>query len=282
MPLPEKITQAFQRTDATVDSSLPRLVAGAAIILGAFLLTRLVQLWINRVLKRHREAGSLEPESSTRLLMTRRLGTALVWVVAVAFTLSLFPHLRVLSAGLLASAGLSGLVVGFAAQGTLGNAIAGITISFAQPLRIGDEIEFRLERGTVEDITLLHTILRLADAKRLVIPNNVLSSEVIKNLTMGQATRLTRTEVLVPLASDPGAVREAMLAEARGFPALDHDAPPPEVFWARIDERGVLLRLVATCRDQAAADQLSQRVFGSAVALAWPTAPPPAAPAPKA
>src|SRR5205085_8317195 len=181
-----------------------------------------------RALQQHREEGTLDPESSTRLVVSRRLLNAVVWVLAVAFALSQFPHLRVLSAGLIASAGLSGLIVGFAARSTLGNAIAGVTIAFAQPFRIGDDIEFRGERGIVEDITLLFTVLRLGDGKRLVIPNDVLSNEVTKNLTLGHASRIARVEVLVPLRSDATAVRQALLVEAQGFRGLDPKAPPPE------------------------------------------------------
>src|SRR5207302_1854582 len=84
-------------------------------------------------------------------------------------------ELRGPSAGLLASAGISGLIVGFAARSTLGNAVAGVTIAFAQPIRIGDEIELRGERGSVEDITLLYTVVRLWDGKRLIVPNDTLS-----------------------------------------------------------------------------------------------------------
>src|SRR5262249_13746349 len=164
-----------------------------------------------------------------------------VWLIAIAIGLTQFPDLRVLSAGLLASAGLSGLVVGFAARGTLGNAIAGITISMSQPIRIGDDVEFRGGRGIVADIYLLFPRLRLGDGTRLVIPNDTIASEVIKNLTMGGVSKVARVEVLVPPTGDPDLARKAMLAVAHGYEALDRGSADPEVYWVRIDERGTLL-----------------------------------------
>jgi small-conductance mechanosensitive channel len=241
-----------------------RLIAVVVLLALAVALNRVINLGFRRVLERHRARGTLLPETATQLALMRRLTNAALWFTAVAIALTQFPDLRVLSAGLLASAGLSGLVVGFAARGTLGNAIAGITISLAQPVRIGDDIEFRSERGIVEDIHLIYTVLRLGDGKRLVIPNDTLANEVIKNLTMGGVTKVARVEFLVPPSGDADLTRKAILAVAHGFESLDPAVAPPEVYWARIDERGTLLRLVATCIDQASADRLGQKALARA------------------
>ena len=248
----------------------PRHVITVIVLLAlAIALTRVINLGFRRALERHRQRETLLPETATQLALTRRLLAFAVWLVAIAIALTQFPDLRVLSTGLLASAGLSGLVVGFAARGTLGNAIAGITISLAQPIRIGDDIEFRGDRGVVEDIHLLFTVLKLGDGKRLVIPNDTVASEVIKNLTMGGVTKVARVEVLVPPAGDPDLTRKAILAVAHDYESLDRQAAEPEVYWVRIDERGTLLRLVATCADAAAADRLGQKILARAAQVVW-------------
>src|SRR5207248_1448907 len=177
---------------------------------------RLVNATVKRTLDHHRQRGTLLPETATRLQVSRRLVDAAIWLVAVSMALTQFPELHVLSAGLLASAGISGIIVGFAARSTLGNAIAGVMISFAQPVRIGDDIELRGERGIIEDITLLFTVVRLLDGKRLIIPNDTLSTEVIKNLTLGGATRTARIDVLVPPKTAASAVRVVLLGVAAG------------------------------------------------------------------
>jgi small-conductance mechanosensitive channel len=243
----------------------PRHVVTAVVLLAfAFILSRAVNLGFKRTFERHRQRGTLLPETATQLTLFRRLANVALWLTATAVVLSQFEALRVISAGLLASAGLSGLIVGFAARGTLGNAIAGLTISITQPVRIGDDVELRGERGIVEDIHFTYTVMRLGDGRRLVIPNDALASEVIKNATMGGVTRVARAEVLVPAAGSPEIVRTALLEVARSYEGLDRAAAEPEVYFVRVDERGTLMRLVATCTDTPAADRLVQKALGRA------------------
>jgi small-conductance mechanosensitive channel len=243
----------------------PRHIITALVMLGlATASQRAFNLTFKRIVERHRARGTLLPEVATRLALTRRLLIAAVWLVCAGIALTQFTELRALSTGLLASAGLSGLIVGFAARGTLGNAVAGMTISIAQPIRIGDDIEFRGDRGVVEDIHLIYTVLKLTDGKRLIIPNDTLASEVIKNLTLGGVTRVARVEMKVPLAGNPKLVHEAILAVAHGFEGLDREASEPAVYWVKLDENGTLLRLVATCSDAVSADRLGQQVLARA------------------
>jgi small-conductance mechanosensitive channel len=239
-------------------------VVAGLVFAAAGAVVRLVNLAWAKSLDRQVRGGRLLPETRTRIHVSRRILIAAVWVVGTGIALGQFPELRILSAGLLASAGVSGLVVGFAARNALGNAVAGIIIAFSQPVRIGDDVEFRSERGTVEDIKLFFTVLRLADGKRLIIPNDVLSAEVVRNLSMGDVTRVARADVLVPPREDAVGLRAALLEVARAHEGVDSTAPPPEVYWVRIDERGTLLRLVATCLDGAAADRLVQKALGMA------------------
>ncbi|TMB16047.1 MAG: mechanosensitive ion channel family protein [Deltaproteobacteria bacterium] len=244
----------------------PRHVITAIVLLAvASMLSRVVSVGFKRARERHLQRGTLLPETATQLALTRRLLHIAIWVTSISAVLSQFQALRVISTGLLASAGLSGLIVGFAARSTLGNAIAGLTISITQPIRIGDDVELRGERGIVEDIHFTYTVLRLlVDGRRLIIPNDALASEVVKNATMGGVTRIARAEVLVPPGGSPDTVRSALLAVANGFEHLDRAATAPEVYYVRIDERGTLLRLVATCDDQPAADRLVQKALARA------------------
>src|SRR5439155_11956471 len=94
------------------------------------------------------------------------------------------------------------------------NAIAAHTISIAQPIRIGDDVETKRARRVVEDIHFTYTVLRLRDGRRLIIPNEMVASEVIKNATMGGVTRVARPDVLVPPHASPETVRSALLAVA--------------------------------------------------------------------
>lgn len=246
------------------------MITVAVLLALASVFTRIVNVGFRRAVERHRTRGTLLPETVTQLAVTRRLLNFGVWVIAIGLAIAQFPELRVLSTGLLASAGLSGLIVGFAARSTLGNAIAGLTISITQPIRIGDDVELRGDRGIVEDIHFTYTVLRLlADGRRLIIPNDTLASEVVKNATLGGVTRVARAEVLVPPAASAEMVRSALLAVAHGYEQLDRAAGEPQVYFVRVDERGTLLRLVATCTDTPAADRLVQKVLARGSALVF-------------
>jgi len=235
----------------------------------AAVLSRFVNSVVHRTLERHRQSGTLLPESITRLQVIRRILDAAIWLVAISIALSQFPELRVFSTGLLASAGISGLIVGFAARSTLGNAVAGVTIAFAQPVRIGDDVELRGERGTVEDITLLFSVIRLWDGKRMIVPNETLSTEVVKNLTLGSVSRMVRTDVLVPPKGDAREAIEALLGVAAAEPGLDRSAPPPRVEFLKVDAAGALLRLSATCTDDASAARLTQALLAKAAQVVY-------------
>jgi len=245
------------------------IVVVLLLLVVAALLSRFVNSVVRRTLERHRHSGTLLPESITRLQITRRILDAVIWVVAISIGLSQFPELRVLSAGLLASAGISGLIVGFAARSTLGNAVAGVTIAFAQPVRIGDEVELRGERGVVEDITLLFTVIRLWDGKRMIVPNDTLSTEVVKNLTLGSVSRMVRTDVLVPPKGNARATMEALLGVAAAEPGLDHSAAPPRVEFLKVDASGAVLRLTALCTDEASAVRLTQALLARAAEVVY-------------
>jgi small conductance mechanosensitive channel len=92
-----------------------------------------------------------------------------------------FTELKQLAAGLLASTALVVAVVGFAAQRTLGNVIAGIQIAVSQPIRIGDLIRFEECEGRVVDITLSYTYLDPGDGSSIVIPNQLLAEGTVHN-----------------------------------------------------------------------------------------------------
>jgi small-conductance mechanosensitive channel len=254
----------------TTDLKPRHIITAVVLLVVSWLLTRAINAAFKRVLERHQQRGTLLPETATQLMLTRRLLNVGVWVSAAAIGLSQFDELRILSTGLLASAGLSGLIVGFAARGTLGNAIAGLTLSITQPIRLGDDVEIRGERGLIEDIHFTFTVMRLGDGRRLIVPNETLATEVIKNATMGGVTRVARAEVLVPPAGSPEKVRSELIAVANDYEALDRSAPPPEVYYVRIDEKGTLLRLVATCTDSQAADRLVQKALARAAKVVFP------------
>jgi small conductance mechanosensitive channel len=97
--------------------------------------------------------------------------------------LSQFSDLKRLATGILASTAVVGLIVGFAAQHTIANMVAGIQIAVSQPIRIGDRITFEETTGRVTDITLSYTYVDPGDGSSVVIPNQLLVEGIVHNLS---------------------------------------------------------------------------------------------------
>jgi small-conductance mechanosensitive channel len=106
-----------------------------------------------------------------------------VFLVAGAVALSQFTELKHLAAGILASTAVLAAIVGFAAQHTIGNMVAGVQIAISQPIRIGDRIAFEEVTGRVTDITLSYTYVDPGDASAIVIPNQMLVDGIVHNLS---------------------------------------------------------------------------------------------------
>lgn len=121
--------------------------------------------------------------TKTRLRFLRRLVLLVVFLVLVAIALSQFTEFKRLAAGILASTAVLAAIVGFAAQHTLGNMVAGVQLAVSQPIRIGDRISFEEVSGRVTDITLAYTYVNPGDGTSIVIPNQMLVDGIVHNLS---------------------------------------------------------------------------------------------------
>jgi small conductance mechanosensitive channel len=173
------------------------------IIVGVVLLVTTV---VARLIDRRIARRDLPPESITRYRVLRRSVTTAIFFVGLLSALLVIPQVRAVAGGLLASSAVVGIVVGFASQRTLGNFVAGLLIAFTQPLRLGDEVEIDGTRGVVEEIGLIYTFVRTEDDDRLVIPNETLASDTIRNSTIRSREKVAEVTLQVPLSTDLGAV----------------------------------------------------------------------------
>jgi small-conductance mechanosensitive channel len=121
--------------------------------------------------------------TKTRLRFLRRLLILIVFLVLVAIALSQFTELKRLATGILASTAVLAAIVGFAAQHTIGNMVAGVQLAVSQPIKIGDRICFEEEEGRVTDITLSYTYVDPGDGTSVVIPNQMLVEGIVHNLS---------------------------------------------------------------------------------------------------
>jgi small-conductance mechanosensitive channel len=136
-----------------------------------------------------------ERKIRTQLQFIRRLIVGLIFIVTIAAILLSFKSLRKVGTGLLTGVGLSGIIIGFAAQRSISNLLAGFQIAFTQPIRIDDAVVAEGEWGIVEEITLTYVVLKLWDERRLVLPINYFIERPFQNWTR-TSTELLGTVVL--------------------------------------------------------------------------------------
>jgi len=213
-----------------------RAVIAAAAIVIAGVTAKLVDNALTR--------KELAPEVATRYRIVRRIVMSTIVFVGVFSALLIIPQVRAIAGGILASSAVLGLVIGFAAQRTIGNAIAGILIAFSQPLRLGDRVRVDDAEGTVEEIGLTYTFIEAVDQTRLVIPNEKLASDTIVNFTIRDPEKIAEITVQVPLETDLDAVFEELRAETTG-----------DVFLSSLDGEAVI-----TLREKAASVTEAERI----------------------
>ena len=187
-----------------------RLIVAAAVFAIFTLLARAIDWWLAR--------KPLPPEAVTRYRVLRRGISAAILVVGFFSALLVIPQIRAVAGGILASSAVLGVIIGFASQKTLGNFIAGLLIAVSQPVRLGDLVTYEGEDGVVEDIGLTYTFIRTRDDARIVVPNEKLVSDTIRNASIRSRGAFAEVTVQVPLSSDLRAVvaglREEVAADS--------------------------------------------------------------------
>jgi small-conductance mechanosensitive channel len=187
-----------------------RIATAAVVFALVSLVARLVDWWLAR--------RPLPPEAATRYRVLRRTISASILFVGFFSALLVIPQVRALAGGLLASSAVLGVIIGFASQKTLGNFVAGLLIAITQPVRLGDRVNYAGEDGVIEEIGLTYTFIRTPDEARLVVPNEKLASDTIRNSTIRSRETFAEITVPVPLSADlrvaVDGLREEVAAES--------------------------------------------------------------------
>ena len=207
-----------------------------------------VTVVVARVIDRRIARRELSREAMTRYRVLRRSITTAVMVVGLLSALLVIPQVRAVAGGLLASSAVLGIIVGFASQRTLGNFVACLLIAFTQPVRLGDDVTVEDTEGVVEEIGLIYTFLRLPDGDRLVIPNEKLASDTIRNSTIRSREKVAEITVQVPLAIDLGNVVDRLRKATNG-----------DVFVNELGDKATLV-VRSRAEDEAAAEHLQREL----------------------
>jgi len=143
----------------------------------------------------------------TQLNVLKRIVIVVVCILALGMMLMTFEKVRQLGTTILASAGIIGIVIGMAAQRTIGTFIAGLQIAFTQPIRIDDVVIVEKEWGRIEEITLTYVVVKIWDLRRLVVPITYFIEKPFQNWTKVTADLLGTVYIYVDYTVPVEAVR---------------------------------------------------------------------------
>ncbi len=178
----------------------PRTLTGAVIygivlLALAWIVARALRVTVREALARAN--GTMIDRTS--VMFVTQLAQIGIYIFALTFYAHVIPQLRTFGTALLTSVGVASVVVGFAAQNTLGNIVAGISLILYRPFEVDDHVQVSapsgLETGVVESLTLGYTVLRTDDNRRVVVPNSVMATQVMVNLT----SRDPRAMLVLPI-----------------------------------------------------------------------------------
>ncbi|NGP53746.1 mechanosensitive ion channel domain-containing protein [Thioalkalivibrio sp. XN8] len=249
---------ALPATDRLVEIPWLHAVLVSLLVFHAgFLLVRLVRVLEDALGRRLQMdvADNLQARKfHTQFRILRQVLTLIIWLLTGAAILLQFDGFRQFGQGLLASAGIASLVIGFAAQRTLGNLIAGFQIALTQPIRLDDVVVVENEWGRIEEITLTYVVVKIWDERRLVLPISYFLENPFTNWTRSSAEILGTVFLHVDYTVPVDALRAELERLVRGHEDWDERVAEIIAFEAR--PTTYELRALVSARDSGAAWRL--------------------------
>ena len=219
----------------------------------ALILSRILRSAVHAAMTR---SGHID---RTTLSFLQQMAGALIWVVMLILYAHLIPVLHSMGTALLAGASVASVVIGLAAQSTLGNLVAGVSITIYRPFRLGDTLQVAAPTGTevgvVEMISLGYTTLRAPAGHLIVVPNSVAASQVTINLNTNSSFAPWPLVITMRVARDADieAVRELALQVAK---EQGEEKSVVGCFLTKVDTGAVTLELRLRAKDSAQRDKV--------------------------
>lgn len=219
----------------------------------AWVAGRAIRLGVQRVLAKDTRAYV----DRTTINFLAQLAQIGVWVVVFINYAACVPALEKLGNAWLTAAGVMSVVIGLAAQNTLGNLVAGISLVLYRPFKLGDRLHVNaptgLEAGVVESLGLGYTVLKTDDNRRIVVPNSIIASQTTVNITAEDQRVLCSVPIGISYDSDIDKARALLLEMARKHPKAKEVSGCPVT---QLGANGVVLTPTVWCENAAAAGAL--------------------------
>lgn len=169
----------------------------------------------------NKEDNLKERKIRTQIQFIRKFIVATIVMLTIAAVLLSFESMRKIGTGLLTGVGIGGIIIGFAAQKSLGNLLAGFQIAFTQPIRIDDVIVVENEWGKVEEITLTYVVVNLWDQRRLILPITYFIEKPFQNWTRVSAQLLGTVFLYLDYTIPINVIREELTRLLEQSPLWD-------------------------------------------------------------
>ncbi len=204
------------------------------IIVATILLATLTNYFFRRMIRRSTLIMRNDP---TSYLFLRHALVGLVYMIGFSLAIYTLPGMKAIASSLLAGAGILAIAAGFASQHALSNIVSGMFIVIFKPFRINDRLKVQELSGVVEDITLRHTVIRDFENRRIIIPNAVISDEVLVNSDFGDGKICKWLDVRISYDSDIDNAKTIITELALAHPLLIDPRTPQEI----VDEKPIVV-----------------------------------------
>jgi small conductance mechanosensitive channel len=252
--------EAFLNKDLLNPATLLGAIFYALVFLTlATLAVRAVRLAVTQALKRDHK-HMIDRTVAAFSVQLAQIG---IYLLAFSFYAHLILELRSLGTALLAGVSVASVIIGLAAQNTLGNLIAGISLMLYRPFHVGDRVQINaptgLEMGTVESLTLGYTVLQTFDNRRIVVPNSVMVSQITVNLTHSRV--LAQIPISIDYAADIDQARHILMELAQHHPLVQAVVSCPVT---HLDSASVALTMRVWCANIGDAKQVEFDLYEQA------------------
>lgn len=191
-------------------------VISLAALLVAFIVSKILRILLSNFLKVSSKKLRID---HTQFNFLKNAVSFFVFLGAIIFIFYTIPKLKTLSITLFAGAGILTAIALFASQQAFANIVSGIFIVIFKPFRVNDLVDVgSLPKGRVEDITLRHTVIRNFENRRLIIPNSVISSEIVVNSSIVEESICNFLDLGISYDSDIDRAMEIIRSEAMAHP----------------------------------------------------------------
>jgi small conductance mechanosensitive channel len=235
-----RLQEIFNPRDmgSLIADGLTNLVVGLAVFLAFYLLWRILMLIMRRTIR-----TSTVDETTYSFVET-----AVKYTVLTIGVVSALGSIGIDTGGLLASLGIVGVTIGFAARDSLSNFISGIIIFIDRPFVLGDLVEIDDKYGRVSEITLRSTRVVTSDGRMLAVPNTEIVNKTVASYTNFPNLRLD-IPITIAIDEDIEKTRQILLGLTKDDPEYLND-PAPRVIMTALNDYNIAIELQAWLKDE--------------------------------